>query len=299
MSDEKITSEVLSPGAVLNSARLAKGFSIDEVSAKLHILTSNLRALEEDRYDDVLKGDTFVKGYLRRYADHLGLDGAELVESYNENYARPETKIAGQAIKKPSKMAKTKQVIARGNNKRSFGRLFAFILLLILLVWLGLWLAKNHLIQEWLGVEQRSEQTPALLVLPQEQPVPELVDPELEATPEIPMVDEVVSSDEVDANLQEEALVEVASEVDSQLEVMPVKDSLKFELSADSWIEVRDADGQRLFADLVRGGREAVVDGEPPFNVIIGDGRGVKLSYNSRPLNFSYARNGYAEFSVP
>src|SRR6185312_11025713 len=48
-----------------------------------------LQALEEERWD-ALPGDAYVKGFLRTYADYLGLDGNLYVDEYNSRFARPD-----------------------------------------------------------------------------------------------------------------------------------------------------------------------------------------------------------------
>ncbi len=44
-----------------------------------------LRALEEERFE-VLPSGTYVKGFLRTYADYLGLDGQLYVDEYNSRF---------------------------------------------------------------------------------------------------------------------------------------------------------------------------------------------------------------------
>ncbi|HET8555864.1 MAG TPA: RodZ domain-containing protein, partial [Gaiellaceae bacterium] len=48
-----------------------------------------LQALEEERWE-VLPGDAYVKGFLRTYADYLGLDGNLYVDEYNNRFAHDE-----------------------------------------------------------------------------------------------------------------------------------------------------------------------------------------------------------------
>ena len=44
-----------------------------------------LRALEEEQFD-VLPSETYVKGFLRTYADYLGLDGQLYVDEFNSRF---------------------------------------------------------------------------------------------------------------------------------------------------------------------------------------------------------------------
>jgi cytoskeletal protein RodZ len=45
-----------------------------------------LRALEEENFE-ALPAQTYVKGFLRTYADYLGLDGQLYVDEFNSRYA--------------------------------------------------------------------------------------------------------------------------------------------------------------------------------------------------------------------
>jgi cytoskeletal protein RodZ len=53
------------------------------------IRAKHLRALEDERFD-VLPGPAYTKGFLRTYADYLGLDGQPFVEEYNARFAPEE-----------------------------------------------------------------------------------------------------------------------------------------------------------------------------------------------------------------
>ena len=58
---------------------------ISEVEAETKIRAKYLRALENEEWS-LLPGSTFVKTFLRTYADYLGLDGKILVEEYKVRF---------------------------------------------------------------------------------------------------------------------------------------------------------------------------------------------------------------------
>lgn len=60
---------------------------ISDVEAQTKIRAKYLRALENEEWD-LLPGPTFVKSFLRTYAEALGLDGRELLEQYRMRYER-------------------------------------------------------------------------------------------------------------------------------------------------------------------------------------------------------------------
>jgi len=70
-------------GEQLISARLAKGLEIEDVARQLHIRREYLQALESGDFDDI-PGATYIAGFLRSYANHLGLDGDEMVRMFKD-----------------------------------------------------------------------------------------------------------------------------------------------------------------------------------------------------------------------
>ena len=76
-------------GNSLREARLRQGLDFPEIEQATKIRGKYLRSLEEEQFD-VLPGQTYVKGFLRSYADHLGLDGQLYVEEFNSRYVRGE-----------------------------------------------------------------------------------------------------------------------------------------------------------------------------------------------------------------
>jgi cytoskeleton protein RodZ len=76
-------------GSSLREARLRQGFDLVEAEAATKIRSKYLRALEDERFE-VLPAQTYVKGFLRSYADYLGLDGQLYVDEYNSRYVTGE-----------------------------------------------------------------------------------------------------------------------------------------------------------------------------------------------------------------
>jgi cytoskeleton protein RodZ len=72
-------------GNSLREARLRQGLDFPEVEQATKIRPKYLRALEDEQFD-ILPGQTYVKGFLRSYAEYLGLDGQLYVDEYNSRY---------------------------------------------------------------------------------------------------------------------------------------------------------------------------------------------------------------------
>jgi hypothetical protein len=77
-------------GQTLRETRMRNRIDITEVEAGTKIRAKYLRALENEEWD-LLPGPTFVKTFLRSYADYLGLDSRQLVEEYKQRFERPAT----------------------------------------------------------------------------------------------------------------------------------------------------------------------------------------------------------------
>lgn len=69
--------------------------------------------------------------------------------------------------------------------------------------------------------------------------------------------------------------------------------SVRFEFDADSWAEVVDATGRRLFFDLARSGRVIEVSGVAPISVFLGNAPPVRITVDGRAFDQSrYVRSG-------
>jgi cytoskeleton protein RodZ len=75
-------------GATLREARMRARIDVSEIEAQTKIRAKYLRALENEEWG-LLPGPTFVKSFLRTYAQALDLDGKALVEEYRLHHERP------------------------------------------------------------------------------------------------------------------------------------------------------------------------------------------------------------------
>jgi cytoskeletal protein RodZ len=70
-------------GAALRQTRLTYGRDLADVANQLRIRQVYLQAIEEGRFE-ALPGATYAIGFVRAYADYLGLDENEVVKRYKE-----------------------------------------------------------------------------------------------------------------------------------------------------------------------------------------------------------------------
>ncbi len=70
-----------SPGEVLREARRSRDISIEYIARQLRLAVNQIDALENDNYKE-MAASIFVQGYIRSYANLLGLDSQPLIERF-------------------------------------------------------------------------------------------------------------------------------------------------------------------------------------------------------------------------
>ena len=76
-------------GSSLREARTRQGLDFNEMEFRTKVRAKYLRALELEEFDQ-LPGHTYIKGFLRTYAEALGMDGQLYVDEYNSRYVAGE-----------------------------------------------------------------------------------------------------------------------------------------------------------------------------------------------------------------
>jgi len=72
-----------------------------------------------------------------------------------------------------------------------------------------------------------------------------------------------------------------------------------FKVEQESWIDVRDATGERLIYRTVNRGEDIQLQGQPPYSVFIGSAEGVSVQYQGREVPFKVHESGlFARFEV-
>jgi cytoskeletal protein RodZ len=125
-------------GETLRDARMRARIDVSEIEAKTKIRAKYLRALENEEWG-LLPGPTFVKSFLRTYAQALGLDGKALVEEYRLSHEHPSEAALEPIVAGPQR--------SRGrpgggrppsNPSRAYLAIVGVVLLLIVLLVVGL-----------------------------------------------------------------------------------------------------------------------------------------------------------------
>ena len=76
-------------GSSLREARVRRKLELSQVEADTRIRAKYLMALESNRFE-ALPAPAYAKGFLRTYADYLGLDAQRFVDEYSTRFAPDE-----------------------------------------------------------------------------------------------------------------------------------------------------------------------------------------------------------------
>jgi hypothetical protein len=116
-------------GASLREARTRQGLDFPELELRTKVRAKYLRLLEAEQFDQ-LPAHTYIKGFLRAYADTLGLDGQLYVDEYNSRFVVGDDEMQVRVRRGPSPGARQR---SRRRGRRE-SRVVAVALTAIVLV---------------------------------------------------------------------------------------------------------------------------------------------------------------------
>ncbi|WP_137937555.1 RodZ domain-containing protein [Chitinivorax sp. B] len=279
------------PGSELKAERLRQSLSIDEVVAKLKLSRRQVEALEADRFDD-LPGNTFVKGFIRNYAKLLGLDAGLLIDRVSQ-LLPADAEMA--PVKLEGRMPRI--TVEPGYSMSADRGGFSVVLMgTVAAVVAGF-------VFYFIFLRPTSEPELHMAAPATSQEVVEPVDVTTSAPS---LVMKTAPSAPVMPPASAPQSVSVAPPMPSSAAVQnqlpgPVSGgtAIKLNFDGESWVDVRDADGRRLISKLFRPGQEEILQGKPPFKLIVGNATQVKLTYNGKPIDLApYVKVNVARFEL-
>jgi cytoskeleton protein RodZ len=126
-------------GETLRQARMRARIDVSEIEAKTKIRAKYLRALENEEWG-LLPGQTFVKSFLRTYAQALGLDAKALLEEYRLSHETPNESALEPIVSSPQRSRSRAPGGGRspGGPSRAYIALVGVVVLVIALLIVGL-----------------------------------------------------------------------------------------------------------------------------------------------------------------
>ncbi|MDH4133388.1 MAG: DUF4115 domain-containing protein [Gammaproteobacteria bacterium] len=285
VQDTNPNTKTSGPGARLMQARLDLHLAREDVSAKLHMSSRQIQALEENDYA-VLPGSTYVRGYLRNYALLLGLDPAPILAAHAQVNAK-------DAKAESENIAPRREITSRHHQIRFTTYLVAFIVIGLAVAW---WQGRDVRPPNPLLANQQTPQEPA---------VPEATEPASQQknppqTALAPKVDPPTTAG-LPAPVAGNAVVPPPTPVAVAVPVVPAGPHGKLVVYADreSWVDIRDGRQAKLAYETLQAGRVVTFDAPIPINIFLGNAAGVRVEYNGKPVDVAKHMAGVtARFSV-
>lgn len=262
----------LSPGKLLVWARERAELTQEQVAKELYMTLTKVRSLELDDYRH-MGADTFVRGYLRAYANLVHLDVSQVLAAYDRFLQK-----TGTAELAPPRRSESES--------KPIWQFAVIVLTALFILWLiSIWFFDNR---QSAVIDRPAAIVPQLdlrhSVSAASSSAPELV----HALP--PTVSVEVASSATAAEVQLSSSI-ADSESTSSLaatasENAPLTVSagalavLTLKFNAECWLEVSDARGDVLAADLQAAGSSLQLQGEAPFDVKLGNAPAASISLN-------------------
>jgi cytoskeleton protein RodZ len=232
-------------GDELRRERVVREVSLEEISAATKISVRLLTALEEgDRAK--LPAPVFIRGFIRAYCLHLGLDPVEKINAYLAE-AQPTSSVSLPPVAKPGGGSR----FLRGRRSTA-GTILGVVTAVLLL--LGLIASPEHRRPDITSASvSRIEPVSFKNVAPSNEPTPLIRDDAPE--PMLQSGDAAASSGV----------------------------ALMLQFDEPSWIEI-SADGEKVFGGTISAGDSRKFEARKTFSITLGNAGGVRVSIDGRPL---------------
>ncbi len=324
-----------SPGAMLSRQREALALSRDEVAEALNLRPAVIDGLERDDYEEVPIA-TYRRGYLRSYANLLGLDPAPVLAAYQARVGGEELENRVSPVhvvnKPPSRLG---------------AWLFRLATLLVIVGLAGLtlmwWQSRGGSQPPTPGEnapvavdsldgttvteggdpttgaldERAGDWTQEVAATSADEPAPAATEGVADAAAPAETTDpSTAPSDAAATEASQEAAPEAAADTSSEATVAEAEDAegteeatadptgdrrvLELTFNEQSWTEIFDATNTRVFVGLQAPGTTARVEGEPPFRMTVGNATGVELTWRGEPVDLASrtGANNVARFTL-
>ena len=255
-------------GELLIAARERWNLSAADVARQLRLGLRQVENLEANRFE-ALPGNTFVRGFIRNYAKVVQLDPAAFLAAYERS--RPQSQ--------PREIVAAAERIEFANTPTPkwvwyAGAVVVLAVTLPLLTYFALHddgAPFKAPISASAPGKMPSNPAQAQLALPPPQVVPQ----------------------SAGSNPPPQSALEAVSPA--------VRSGAKLNMhfDGDAWVEIRDKSGNEIFSQLNHAGSEQVVQGTPPFALVVGNAAQVRITYNDKPVDLApYIKVNVARFTL-
>ncbi|MGP1678743.1 MAG: helix-turn-helix domain-containing protein [Burkholderiales bacterium] len=274
MSEAAPVTEQASPGRALAAARAELKLSLADVSQQIKYGVKQIAAIEADDYAK-LPGTTFVRGMIRSYAKLVQIDPGPLLADLGRRdipaAVAVDLSISGQ------------EPFVEGGAKSN--RVYALLTLAALVAVAVVayeWWANPLDTGEVVTIMPKAAQSdvgeaaPAPASAPAPAPDPAVAPPTPAGAPE------PVAASDAQATAQRGQAAAPPGAANGNVSGLK---RIELEFEQMSWVQIKQANGKILLSQLNPAGTRQVIDGMPPFEVVIGNAASVRLKYNDAPVD--------------
>lgn len=270
-------------GTKLKQARLEQGLSLEQLNERTKIQKHHLEGIETGDYS-AIPGGFYVRAFIKRYAQAVGMDGDALLREHKSELPEdePEAVPAEHLTRRPEKKKRSSGPVAESMPKVLVALFIVFILLVIWYFYL-LSTSGNDVQQEEEGgdveYEAPAEQTEEQPEAAEEEEAP-VDEPEEQPEPEEPQ-----------AQLELES---VSGETTTYTFTGPADKQLEFAANGESWLTVLNDDGAELLslARVFEAGETEAVDVSDETSVFmrVGDYAMLSIELNGETVPYEQER---------
>lgn len=260
------------PGAVLAAAREAAGLTQTDVAGQMRISLRQLEAIEGDRYDE-LPGAVFVRGFVRNYARLLSLDPLPLLHAL-EPALGSETPLRAQHFAGALPV----------HSRRGYTRVWVSLFVVLVVGVLGAAVYEYWRSRTTGAGASSVPEVPLAKPDPPSVPVAGTASVPVTTSEPVLLTPELVSQSSIDAAASAAPNAGASAEQSANA---ARGGRLELTFVAESWVEVRDKDGNVIHSGTGIANTSRIVEGTPPLSISIGNASGVRITYNRKPVDIA------------
>ncbi len=235
-------------GEALRQTRLHYGQTLEDVEKNLRIRACQISAIEQGDMN-LLPGRVYAIGFVRSYAEYLGLDGARAVQLFKAQYMDTP---AGSMLSFPVLASESKSPA-------------------IWLVVLSFVLAVSFF-YTWHNFSIKNDSSAVLYI----DPVPDRIKAHIDKNilVSLPVSENITVLD----NLNDSVVVENMAKEEEQ------RSGIILNIIDDSWVEIKTIEGKIIVSDILEKGEQYFVPDNPNLSMSLGNAANVEIIIDARAL---------------
>ena len=265
-------------GEMLRGERERQGLAISDVANRLKYAPRQIEAIEADNFN-ALPGLTFVRGFARGYARLLGIDPAGLIAAL----ARAANQDGGPTTVQLQSISASRAPLPEASTSHSSAWPWVFAIILVVAIVGGYsvyhWQAPASVARK---LDTGTTTPPAGTILP--------VSPVAIADGAAPATSSGVATGQTPSGGPGAGGPGTRATPAGGVAGTPVaaatnQGKIKLVFKGESWTEIREAGGRVVFSRNNGANTEQTVEGEPPFELVVGNAREVRVFYRDAEVD--------------